>query len=153
MFETSSAVASLKLMLIFVIFMVSDRGTALISRAGAGERLRSELSPLKSGLAEEDSPTGRYDDLDNTRLATGNLLNIRQKAFEIGEFSPRWSEDVKSLLHIKSALEASGTRTHILLRRTRTVSRRVKEVVNPRCSQGQQQVSQIKTIYDFYIYV
>lgn len=152
MFETSSAVASLKLMLIFVIFMVSDRGTALISRAGAGERLRSELSPLKSGLAEEDSPTGRYDDLDNTRLATGNLLNIRQKAFEIGEFSPRWSEDVKSLLHIKSAFEASGTRTHILLRRTRTVSRRVKEVVNPRCSQGQQ-VSQIKIIYDFYIYV
>ena len=118
------------------------------------------------GAAEEDSPFGRHDDLDNTQLTTGYLLDCFQEMFEMREISRCWSEDVKSFHHMTRALEPfwafrcdmvgrllAALYTHRLLQGMLTVSRRVDEVINSPCSQSQNQVSKLSVCVYVYRYL
>ena len=113
---------------------------------------------------EEDSPFGRHDDLDNTKLATSYLLDCFQEVFEKREISRCWSEDMKSFHHVTGTLESfwafrcdtvgrslAASYIRRLLQKGLTVSRRVDEVVDPPCPQIQSEVSKLR-IY-IYIYI
>lgn len=65
----------------------------------------SESKFERKGSAEGDSPLGRYDDLDDTHLATGHLLDIFQEASKICEVFRGGGEDVQAIVHVKSVLE------------------------------------------------
>ena len=106
-----------------------------------------------SGLAEEDLPFGRHDDLDNTKLATGYLLDCFQEFFEMHEISRRRSEDVKSLHHMTWTLETFWAfrcdRVGRLPAGNITVSRPVEELIDHPCLLIPDEVSRLS----IFIYI